>query len=226
LKLLGILDYRTDRIEISARPQRRREYVNVRCHETVCFSPVDHTVVDGIPTTTVARTLIDAGAVHGPRFVEDALDESIRLGVTSEAEVADRLFATAGQGRNGVGVMRAILGQRDALQNTTESVLESRFLRALRDHDVPLPVPQYVIRLGYHRVARVDYAYPDAQVAIEVDGLRFHASRRALEADAARQNEIALAGFQVVRFSKRDLDDPTRVATKVRRILRKHSEAA
>jgi very-short-patch-repair endonuclease len=75
-------------------------------------------------------------------------------------------------------------------------------------------------------VARVDFAYPDAQVAIEVDGLRYHASRRALEADAARQNEIALAGFQVVRFSKRDLDDPTRVATKVRRILRKHSEAA
>lgn len=136
------------------------------------------------------------------------------------------MHATAGQGRDGIGVMRAILERRDALQDTTESVLESRFLRALRDHDVPLPVAQHVIRLGHHVVARVDFAYLSERIAIEIDGLRYHASRHSLEADTARQNEIALAGYRIYRFSKRDLDDPHRIAAKVARILVERPVAA
>lgn len=226
LRLHGILGYRTDVVEVSSRPRGNIRIPNVTAHETVCFSPVDHTMVDGIPVTTVERTLIDAGAVHSPRFVEDALDECIRRNLTSADAVARRVQATAGQGRNGIGVMRAILDTRHALQNTTESVLESRFLRALRDHGVALPVTQHVIRLGHHVVARVDFAYPERRVAIEVDGLRYHASRAALEADATRQNEISAAGFRVFRFSKGDLAEPSRIAMRIARILEDHPVAA
>ena len=226
LKLHGIMGYRTSALDVSFARWRRHDFPNVTAHETVCFSPTDHTVVAGIPVTTIERTLIDAGAVHGAGFVEDALDECIRRHLTTADAVAARVHATAGQGRNGVGVMRAILDRRDALQNTAESVLESRFLRALRDHDLVLPVTQHTIRLGHHVVARVDFAYPDRHIAIEVDGLRFHASRRALEADTARQNEISLAGYRIYRFSQRDVADPGRLAAKVAGILRRHPVAA
>ena len=226
LKLHGIMNYRTNIIEISTRPQRRREIQGVSCHETVCFSGADHTVVEGIPVTTVARTLIDIGAIHSERFVEEALDESLRRKLTTLDELIDRLRATGGQGRNGVGVLRAILEQRDARASLTESVLETRFLRALRHHDVPLPEPQHTIRLGNHIVARVDFAYPDRALAIEIDGLRYHATRQSLEADTRRQNEIVLAGYRILRFTAADLDDAGRVAHRILLALRETPAAA
>lgn len=213
------MDYRTDRVDISTKTRGRLRLPHVTAHETVCFSPVDHTVVNGVPVTAIPRTLIDAGAVHSPRFVEDALDDCIRRGLTTVAEVADRMQATAGQGRDGIGVMRTILEARADLQGETESVLESRFLRALREYAVPLPEAQHVIRLGYHVVARTDFAYPERRLAIEIDGLRFHASRRSLEADTARQNDIILAGYDLLRFTASDLARPQRVAFTVQRLL-------
>jgi predicted transcriptional regulator of viral defense system len=226
LKLHGILDYRTDEVDVSFARWRRHGLPGVTAHETVCFSPTDHTVVAGVPVTTIERTLIDAGAIHSSRFVEDALDECIRRQWTTPESVAERLRAIAGQGRNGVGVMRTILDQRCALQDTSESVLQSRFIRALRDHDVVLPVAQYTITLGHHRVARVDFAYPDRRIAIEIDGLRYHASRRSLEADAARQNEIAMSGFRLYRYTLGDLRDPVRMARTIATLLARHPAAA
>lgn len=226
LKLHGIMGYRTEVVEVSARPRRRRRLDDVTCHETVCFSGIDHTLVDAIPVTTVERTLIDIGAVHSPRFVEDVLDEALRRNLTTLDAVIDRVHATRGQGRNGVGVMRAIVEQRDPRASLTESVLESRFLRALRACDVPLPEPQHTIRLGHHVVARVDFAYPEHHLAVEIDGLRYHASRQSLEADARRQNEIILAGYRILRFTAADLESPDLLAQRMLRALRETSAVA
>lgn len=48
---------------------------------------------------------------------------------------------------------------------------------------------------------RVDFAYPDLMVAIEVDGFGTRRTPTELDAHNARQNELVLLGWTVLRFS-------------------------
>jgi very-short-patch-repair endonuclease len=53
---------------------------------------------------------------------------------------------------------------------------------------------------------RIDLAYPDVKLAIELDGWEFHGGRTAFDADRARANDLVLAGWTVVRFTSRSAD--------------------
>jgi hypothetical protein len=66
---------------------------------------------------------------------------------------------------------------------------------------VPQWVQQYPIRLGNGRSVRLDAAYPQARVAIELDGAAFHGSREARERDLRRDTALAALGWVVLRFS-------------------------
>jgi very-short-patch-repair endonuclease len=51
------------------------------------------------------------------------------------------------------------------------------------------------------RRCRIDFAYPEARIAIEVDSWTDHGTREAFETDRARQNELVELGWKVVRFT-------------------------
>jgi very-short-patch-repair endonuclease len=53
-------------------------------------------------------------------------------------------------------------------------------------------------------IARVDLAYPDARLAIEVDGHAFHSSRRDWQRDRHRQNALIRLGWRVYRVTWED----------------------
>jgi len=59
---------------------------------------------------------------------------------------------------------------------------------------------------------RVDFAWPDRQLAIEIDGHQWHSTRTQRAKDAKRENAIKVAGWQVLRFTTdlgaSDLGDP------------------
>jgi very-short-patch-repair endonuclease len=82
-----------------------------------------------------------------------------------------------------------------------------------------LPVPQYEVRDDDGGlIARVDFAYPEVRLAIEVDGYAHHSSRKQWESDLARQNRLIAAGWRVLRFSSRDVNDHAAPAA-VERVL-------
>ena len=59
---------------------------------------------------------------------------------------------------------------------------------------------------------RLDVAFPATRTAVEVDGLAFHTETDDFHHDRIRQNAIALAGWQVLRFTWLDLtEQPQRV---------------
>jgi very-short-patch-repair endonuclease len=64
-------------------------------------------------------------------------------------------------------------------------------------------------------VGRVDFAYPDLQIAIEHDGL-WHAERRAFLADRRRLDRLVAAGWVVLHVTLEDLRDPGRLVARVR----------
>lgn len=67
----------------------------------------------------------------------------------------------------------------------------------------------------------VDIAFPIERVAVEVDGWAFHSDQRTFQRDRARQNAIALSGWQVLRFTWLDLTEhPQRVIAEIVAALR------
>jgi very-short-patch-repair endonuclease len=73
--------------------------------------------------------------------------------------------------------------------------------------DAPSPVAQYEVRDGTRLVARVDFAYPEARLAIEADGYRFHGTHRQWKKDLKRRTILAGLGWRVLHFSWEDVHD-------------------
>jgi very-short-patch-repair endonuclease len=84
------------------------------------------------------------------------------------------------------------------------SQAEALFVALCEQHD--LPRPQRVTSAGYE----LDFYWPDARLAIEVDGRAFHATRRAFQQDRERDRRLAALGIQVARVTWRDLTGAAR----------------
>ena len=67
--------------------------------------------------------------------------------------------------------------------------------------EVPACVQQHPVRLHDGRWVRLDAAYVETRVAVELDGAAFHGSRVARERDLRRDSALAALGWVVLRFS-------------------------
>jgi very-short-patch-repair endonuclease len=83
--------------------------------------------------------------------------------------------------------------------------LETRVLRALVAAGLPPPRQQYRVRIA-GRTCKIDLAYPDLLIAIELDGWDSHRTRSAFDSDRERANALVLAGWVVLRFTSRSSD--------------------
>jgi hypothetical protein len=67
---------------------------------------------------------------------------------------------------------------------------------------------------------KIDFAYPDVLLAIEVDGYDPHGTRKAFDTDRARQNRLVLLGWTMLRFTwPQVVREPAKVAAEVRAAL-------
>ena len=196
---------RTDQSEITCPRWRRAHEKGPIVHECKALDPVDARVVDEIPTTSPELTLLQLGAVCAPSTVEAAYDVARRRQLVTEQSVRELIRRLGGRGRNGVGVLRVIVDDRARLSALPESPMESRLLRALRRFGLPDPVPQYEVRHGGSFVARVDFAYPDAKVAVEYDSDEYHFGETSRDRDNARRRRLERLGWRVVNVTRGDM---------------------
>ena len=104
----------------------------------------------------------------------------------------------------------------------TRSEFEARFLRLCRRHR--LPKPEVNVRI---EGLVVDFAWPDHRLIVELDGYGAHRGRSAFEADRARDVTLRLRGFDVLRFTWRQLsDERTRSPGRFERFLAHARRAA
>lgn len=189
---------------VSERWRRRRAHLGLGVvHETRDLRAIDSTVVDGIPVTTVVRTLIDLGAVASRQRVGQALDDACRRKLVTIEEVRARFVELARRGRNGIGTMRSLLAERPGGEIPPDSYLERLVIRALADHGVPAPVRQFRVATRDF-VAYLDLAWPQHRLALECDGTAFHMSVEQFHRDRERQNRLVLLGWTVLRYTYRD----------------------
>jgi very-short-patch-repair endonuclease len=192
-------------VEITCPRWRRARHENVVVHETAALEPIDLTIVRGIVTTTPARTLFDLGGVHRAGLVELALENALRRGLTTEAELAATVKRLSRSGRPGGPVLRQLLEARAPDRRPTESEMETRLLQAIRAHGLEEPVAQFEVWQGAAFIGRVDAAYPEAKIAIEYDSDEFHSGRAAMGRDRSRRHRLLVAGWLPIDVGPADL---------------------
>jgi very-short-patch-repair endonuclease len=107
--------------------------------------------------------------------------------------------------------LRLPIGERFK-PDRTRSELERLFL-ALCDR-FRLPVPDVNVRIGLYTA---DFLWARRRLVVETDGWRAHRGRLAFEEDHARDLELRLRGYEVLRFTySQVVDEPARVAAALR----------
>jgi very-short-patch-repair endonuclease len=172
------------------------------------------TVERGIPVTTPARTLFDLAAVVLPDQLEAAFQEAEVRRLTSPTSL-DALVARY-PGRRGTRAIDALLAKHRAIgASIPTSVLQRRLLALLDAHDLSRPD---VNRITDH--GELDAIWHEHKLIVECDGFATHGTRKAFEADRARDRELVVAGWRVVRVTWRQLrDEPDTIARQIAALL-------
>ena len=169
--------------------------------------PDERTTHDGIPISTVPRTLLDLASVLPRQAVQRAMTEADVQRLTDPLSLPD-LIARHPRAR---GVTKL----RDHLPTITRLELEHRFHAFLTAAVLPRPLFNTHIE-GYE----VDIAWPAQRLIAELDGYATHTTRHAFEQDRARDRRLLLAGWTVTRITWRHLhDDPATLAKELRALL-------
>lgn len=205
-------------VEITMPRLHKSRPKGVVAHRSTDLVPEHVTTRREVPVTKPARTLVDLGAVVHQRVLDRAVDDALGKRLVTFEGLLALLEEVGRRGRNGVGPLRKSLAERtDAPSN----VLEAEFSRLIRRHGLPEPVYQYEVRDpsgGF--VARVDAAYPDLGIVIELDGASTRARREALQYDVARQNRIIACGFVPLRYTWADtVGTPEKTAGGLRQMI-------
>jgi hypothetical protein len=174
----------------------------IEVHRSVTLTAEDVTRVDGIPCTTVARTLVDLGDVVPPRAVERAVEQADVLRLFDLRDV-ERAIACAGR-RRGSGLLASVLEDLQG-PTLTASDLEEAFLKLCRDAGLPTPEVNVWMTLPDGTPAKIDFLWRPARLVVETDGHRFHRTRQSRERDTRRDVLLRLAGFEPVRFTGRQV---------------------
>lgn len=170
----------------------------VRGHRSRILTPADRRVRERLPVLSPARTLLDLAPDLDRRALGRILDEWLLREIVGPRELAELL--TRAGGHRGAAPLRALLADAEVDTGVTESAAE-RLLRSLL-HQTDLPQPRRNVWVeGY----RLDTYWPDARLAVETDGYRFHAQRRRFESDRVRDARLAAAGIEVLRLTWRQM---------------------
>ncbi len=180
-------------------PRRRRPRSGIRFHESSLPSD-EKDVVAGIPTSTVARTLLDLATVTGAVRLEQAMSRAERRALADSPSLVELLNRYPR--RRGSGTIRKIFDRQRLGSDIALSELEVRFLEFLDSRGLERPEVNAVVEVAGQRLM-VDCLWRSARLVAELDSRTHHDQDRAFETDRARDLALAAAGMTAVRITWR-----------------------
>jgi len=216
LAVWGAMPFRPPVPLTIAQPRRRAGAQGLIAHRRIRFPPEPPQCVvrKGLPVTEVARSLIDSWPLLPPSDRRPLLLDMTRRGLTTPQRLAQALTE-----RPNVGGHRALSQAIDLALDGCQSELEALgVVRVFRDRSLPRSVGQYPVDLPWGKV-RLDRAWPEVKLAVELDGARHHTSPEDRQRDLARDAALAALGWVVLRFTYADVRrDPAGVRRRVHEV--------
>jgi very-short-patch-repair endonuclease len=193
-------------------PTDHRGHKGIKAHVGRLHSH-DKTKRDGIPITSVPRTLLDLAAVADERILKRAVNEAERAGRLNRRAI-DQLLERNPR-RKGSKALRAVIASVSPGTRRTRSDLEVAFLEMCRAFGLPRPEPNAKVE-GFE----VDMYWPQARLIAELDSYEYHRTPAEFERDRRRDAHLKKKRYEVLRVSEGWLEDaPDDVAATVKALL-------
>ena len=219
----GLLGAPSGRLDIATpsdrRPVQGTDLARRRFDETgrlsslqyrqVDIPEVDRAEVNGVPTLTLVRAVLEEVAVR-PRDRARRLVDAARHGGMPLRQLL--LRAEALTDHEGAALVRDLHAAGAFAQESDE---ERRFQAAVLV--MVTPKPQWQVWLLPD--ARPDMVWSDAWLTGEWDSVAFHSSAVEVEADRRRDDRIRATGHEVARFRDVHLLDPVRTAAALQELI-------
>src|SRR4051794_6608740 len=197
-------------IHVSVDAGKAHRLSGIRIHRRRYLPDSDRALCEGIPITSVGRTLIDLATLLRPGQLEAAINAADKRNLIDPELLRGEVEGH--RGIAGVPMLRSVLDRHTFA--ITDSELERRFLRLVRQARLPLPRTQQPVN-GH----RVDFLWPDLKLIVETDGLRYHRTPIQQSRDRARDQAHVAAGFIVLRFTHAQVrNEPNRVVGTLRAV--------
>ena len=184
-------------------PGRRKGPRGVVLHCVRELPDEDRAVVDGIPVTTLARTLVDEGALLPETQLRRTFEEADRRGLL-DAGAVERV-CERGRGRKGVAAARVALRDYEPDSPKTRSDGEED----LRDFCRASGIPQPSFNIWVEG-QEVDAAWLDdtgrVLAVAEFDSWEYHRTRAAFERDRERAAALAAARIPRIPITSRRIE--------------------
>lgn len=197
----GLLDTQSALVDVTAR-RSREGTPGIRLHTARSLAAHDTTTHEGMPITSVARTLLDLAATVRPDRLERALAQAERLQLYDHAAIEDVLRRS--NGHRGRAALTKATAQEPKL---TRSDLEAIFLSLVREAGLPEPQTNLPLTALDHLRQDPDFYWPTYRLVVETDGWETHRTRSAFQRDRRKDAALVAAGWRVMRFT---YDDVTR----------------
>jgi hypothetical protein len=211
--LWGLMLIGGTRIDVTVVARGRAQPEGIVLHQVRALAPADRATREGIPVTSLARTLLDIAETEPARTLRRAWDHAERLRVLDVRAVKDTCHRSPG--RRGLKPLRALLADQTRYAPETKRELEALFVDFCREQRLPLPACNALVE-GFE----VDALWPAQRLIVELDSWEFHRGRKAFERDRERDAILQAAGYRVIRITWRRLtEEPTGVAHLLQRML-------
>ena len=218
-ELLGLWDKRAGCIDVIVPRRAGRKIDGIRWHNVLRPSSAEIAVRDGIPCTTVSRTLVDMAGRTGPVALRRLVEQAAVMRQLDVAEV-DRILARGR--RRGARWLRGALQPwraADEWKPRLRSPLEARLLQALLSAGLPPPQCNVRMRVDGEPV-EIDLLWEEQRLAVETDGEETHGTPVAFERDRRRDQLLGAAGYRVARVTWRQAEDETAaVVARIKRMI-------
>lgn len=215
-RLWGVFPYEPERIEVSRSAAGRSKHDAILLRRAL-LQPDEIEEVDGIPVTSVFRTVFDLAAITSKREVERAFHETEVRRLTGRVSLLQLLRRHPG--RRGAVTVRAILASREPV-GITQNDFEELFVAFLEEHELPRPRLNATLSIR-GRFLKPDCMWPEQRLLVELDGRDVHGTDQAFEGDRQRDRILLVEGWRSTRVTWRQLrDEPQTLAADLRELLR------
>lgn len=184
--------YDGELLEVVVPKERPRRRPGIRVHRRSDHRAPGRRVVDNIPVTHPVATLVDLATCLPVGQLEAAVNEADHRDLIDPEQLSTALALLPR--RVGLGRLRKLLDTPTVALSSTE--LERRFLPLSRQVGLPTPFTQAWVD-GH----RVDFSWPDLNLVVEADSLRYHRTAFKQAKDKRRDNAHAEAGRTTLRFT-------------------------
>jgi hypothetical protein len=210
-----------DEAHVCTDPSRRVEIQGVTVHRRKGIAPFLEWW-HGIPVTSVALAIVDAGFDADPLRIRSAYHDAWHRGLLVPRDLLAVVQALAAPGRPGIPHARDLLDRYGLDTNPARSIDEIRLFDAIVDAGLPVPVLNHrVVRPG-GGPAFIDLAFPSLQYGIEIDHTFTHGESTRAD-DLRRHGDITMAGWFLDHVMEEHLAEqslPRVVATVERQLSR------